>query len=272
MTTPQVTHHVFIPDQQMKPGVKLAHMRWAGQYIADTFAGSRNTVRLINAGDAADMPSLSSYDKGKGAMEGRRYKKDIEATEEGFALFEEGLANHEHKLWTPDSKDLTLGNHEYRIARAIESDINTLEGIIGMADLPYEKHGWTVHDFLKVVKIDGVMYSHYFANRGTGKPIGGENIKLRIRKIGGSFVQGHEQVFDNGQVYTHDGRTMYGLVSGAFYLHEEDYLGPQGNSHWRGMHVLHDVRRGEYDIMPVSMDYLCRRYEGKRLSAVKWRH
>jgi hypothetical protein len=270
--TMQVTHHVFIPDQQMKPGVKLNHMRWAGQYIADTFAGTQNTVRLINAGDAADMPSLSSYDKGKGSMEGRRYKKDIAAADEGFALFEEGLANHKHNQWAPESKDLTLGNHEERILRAIEQDINTLEGVIGLDDLTYANYGWNVHEYLKVIKHDGVMYSHFYQQRGTGKPIGGENIKLRIRKIGGSFVQGHEQTFDFGHVYTSDGRRMCGLVSGAFYLHDEGYLGPQGNAHWRGIHVLHDVRRGEWDHMSVSLDYLCRRYEGKRLSQFLGRH
>jgi hypothetical protein len=31
------------------------------------------------------------------------------------------------------------------------------------------------------------------------------------------------------------------------------------------------VRGGEYDMMQVSLDYLARRYEGKPLSAVKWR-
>lgn len=269
----QVTHHAFIPDQQMKPGVKLHHMRWAGQFLADEFAGkTHKKLRIINGGDAYDFPSLSSYDKGKGAMEGRRYKKDVEAGTEGLALFEEGLTNHTHKLWTPEDKHVTLGNHEFRVLRAIEQDINTLDGVIGMQDLGFEQYGWTVHDFLKVLKLDGVMYSHYFAARGTGRPIGGENIKLRIRKIGGSFVAAHEQTFDYGQVYTADGRRMCGLVSGAFYMHEEDYLGPQGNKHWRGMHILHDVRNGEFDLMPVSMDYLCRRYEGKRLSQFLGRH
>ncbi len=268
----QVTHHIFIPDTQCKPGVRLDHMRWAGRFIADEYAGSKNKIRLIGAGDGGDFPSLSSYDKGKGAMEGRRYKKDQDATREGWETFEEGLATSKHKLWRPESKDFTLGNHEERIVRAVNQDINTLDGVIGLDDLPYESLGWTVHDFLKVIKLDGVMYSHYFANRGTGKPIGGENIKLRIRKIGGSFAQGHEQIHDAGMVYTHGGQRMQGLVSGAFYLHNEDYLGPQGNTHWRGIVVCHDVRKGEYDIMPVSMDYLCRRYEGKRLSQFLGRH
>jgi hypothetical protein len=126
--------------------------------------------------------------------------------------------------------------------------------------------------FLQVKKIDGVMYSHYFIARGTGRALAGENIKLTIRKLGGSFAQGHRQTFDHGMLYTADGRQMNGLVAGAFYLHDEDYLTPQGNAHWRGIVVCHDVRGGAYDIMPVSMDYLCRRYEGKRLSQFLGRH
>lgn len=268
----KVTHHVMIPDTQCKPNTRQAQMRWAGQYIADEYAGSKNTIRIVAIGDGADMESLSSYDKGKGAMEGRRYSKDIKAADDGWSLFEEGMANHKHKLWTPDSKDLTLGNHEDRITRAIEQDTNTLDGVISLDDLPYKRLGWTVHDYLKVIKLDGIMYSHFFQARGTGRPIGGENIKLRIRKIGGSFGQGHEQGFDYGMVYTAEGRQMNGLVAGSFYLHDESYMGQGNAQHWRGFVVCHDVRGGEYEVMPVSLAYLCRRYEGKRLSQFLGRH
>lgn len=270
-TVPSVTHHIYIPDTQCKMGVKLDHMRWAGQYIADTFGGSKNKIKVIAAGDGADMESLSSYDKGKGAMEGRRYKKDIEAAENGWGLFEEGLATATGS-WVPDAKVLTLGNHEDRINRAINQDIHTLEGVISVDDLPYKGLGWDVHDFLKVVKLDGIMYAHYFQN-AMGRAMSGENIKLTMRKLGGSFTHGHRQGMDSGMYFTADGRQVNGLWAGSFYLHDEDYLGYQGNAaHWRGIVVCHDVRQGQYDIMPVSMDFLCRRYEGKRLSQFLGRH
>jgi hypothetical protein len=57
----------------------------------------------------------------------------------------------------------------------------------------------------------------------------------------------------------------YGLVAGACYLHEEEYRGPQGMTHWRGIVMKHQVQGGEYDMMLVSLDYLCRRYEGMSL-------
>ena len=61
------------------------------------------------------------------------------------------------------------------------------------------------------------------------------------------------------------GKTLYGLVAGSAYLHVEDYRGRQGQRHWRGIVVLNEVQDGEYDIMPLSLRYLCRRYEGMSL-------
>ena len=44
------------------------------------------------------------------------------------------------------------------------------------------------------------------------------------------------------------------------YLHDESYKGYQGNHHWRGVVMLHDVRDGSHDPMFVSLDYLKERY------------
>jgi hypothetical protein len=54
--------------------------------------------------------------------------------------------------------------------------------------------------------------------------------------------------------------TRHGLVAGSFYLHEERYRGAQGNDEWRGIVVLNEVENGKYDVMPLSMDYLRRKY------------
>ena len=41
------------------------------------------------------------------------------------------------------------------------------------------------------------------------------------------------------------------------YEHNEAYLGPQGNKHFRGMVMLHEVTpEGAFDVMPVSIKYL----------------
>ena len=68
--------HLIIPDTQVKRGVDLSYLEWIGKYIVD-----KKPDVIVQIGDFADMPSLSSYDVGKKSFEGRRYKDDIEAAE-----------------------------------------------------------------------------------------------------------------------------------------------------------------------------------------------
>lgn len=251
--------HFVIPDTQIKPGVPTDHLRWIGRYILD-----RRPDVVIHLGDHWDLPSLSSYDKGKRAFEGRRYKDDVAAGNRAFALLNSYLDSYNETRRKRGEKEylprrvLLRGNHEQRIERAIDLDAATLEGIIGYDDLL--SPGWEVHDFLHVVDIDGVAYSHYFYNPMTGKPYGGQ-VATRLKTIGHSFTMGHQQTLDYSLRFV--GRNSHhGLVAGAAYLHDEDYKGPQGNAHWRGIIIKHEVSNGSYDPMFVSLDYLCRKYEG----------
>jgi hypothetical protein len=260
--------HVVIPDTQVKPGVPTDHLSWIGQYIVDRLSGRPN-VRIIHLGDHADMPSLSSYDRGKKSMEGRRYLADIEAANAGWARLNLPLLQYndqrkayKEKQWWPD-RHIILGNHEDRITRAAEDDAQ-LDGLLSLDALHYADLGWTVHPFLKPVFLDGVAYAHYFANPMTGRPYGGM-VLTRLRTIGHSFTMGHQQTLDYALRFV-AGKSQHGLVAGACYLHDEDYKGYQGNAHWRGIVVKHEVNDGSYDPMFVSLDYLCRRYEGMDLA------
>jgi hypothetical protein len=262
--------HIVIPDTQVKPGVPLDHLKWIGQYIVDNWAGKPN-VKIIHLGDHADMPSLSSYDVGKKEMEGRRYKADIEAANYGWKILNGPIVEYnrirkqyKERRWLPE-RHILLGNHEDRINRAISLD-SKLDGTISTDDLDYERMGWTVHSFRHIVWLDGVGYSHYFVNLMNGRPIGGM-IESRLKTIGHSFTHGHQQTLLYGIRYV-AGKQQNGLVAGACYLHDEDYLGPQ-QAYWRGIIVKHQVESGSYDPMMVSLDFLCRRYEGKRLSEYK---
>ena len=213
------------------------------------------------------MESLSSYDYGKKVYEGRRYKKDIEACKGAMTVLLKPIEDHnahmrklKGKQYKPEMH-LTLGNHEYRIIRAIEDNAK-MDGWMSIDDLGYESFGWIVHPFLEVVELDGVCYSHYFCNPLSGRPYGGENIGIRLKNIGMSFVAGHQQIYMLGVKSLSNGRRIRGLIQGAAYLHDEKYRGPQGNSEWRGIFVLHEVCDGDYSLLEVSLDYLCRRYEG----------
>jgi hypothetical protein len=238
--------HIIIPDTQCKPGVSLDHLYWAGRYVAE-----KEPDRVIHIGDHWDMPSLSSYDKGKRDAEGRRYKDDIAAGNEGMELFWDGADE------TKADYHFLLGNHEQRIDRATQVNPE-LFGSLDYKDFGTE--GWKVHDFLKPVTLDGIVYCHYFYNPKTGKPWGGTALNI-LRHVGRSFVQGHRQGLDVSPILElPTGERRRGIIAGSYYQHTEKYLGPQGNAHWRGLIVLHEVRDGNFDMMEVSLDYLRRRY------------
>lgn len=258
--------HLFVPDTQVKPGVPTDHLRWIGQYILD-----RRPDVIVHAGDHWDLPSLSSYD-GPLGMEGRRYVADVEAGNAALALITAPLfrlqAEQRRKgrpVYEPELH-LLRGNHEYRIQRAL-NDNAQLVGTISYDDL--ESPGWQVHDFLKPVFIDSIGYSHFWSHPMTGKPYGGL-VATRLKTIGHSFTQGHVQTLDTAMRFIHgpDGPVQQrGLVAGACYLHDEDYKGYQGNAHWRGVIVKHEVDGlGGYDLMEVSLDFLARKYAGVPLA------
>jgi hypothetical protein len=242
--------------------VPLNHLLWLGDYIAD-----KRPEVIVHLGDHYDMESLSHYDKGTKRAEGRRYAADIAAGNFGMNLLlrpvdemNARLRRNKEKLYKP-RKVFCIGNHEERIMRHVNANPN-LAGKIGYQDFNLLQHGWEVHDFLHVAKIDGVSYAHYFPNPNTGKPWGGAAL-LRLLKIGFSFTMGHQQGKNQGERYLQDGTAQRALIVGSYYLHDEDYKGPQGNHHWRGVILKHEVLNGNYDLLEVSMNYLERRYKGK---------
>lgn len=243
--------HCVIPDVQAKPGVLLDHLKWAGNYIAE----KRPDV-IICIGDFADLPSLSSYDKGKRSAENKRYKADLEAAHKAMEM-----------LMTPIVSEpgynprlvMTLGNHEDRITR-YGDDNPAMHEQVSVKDLGYEAWGWEVYPFLEPVKIDGISYCHYFYNPNTGKPYAGANLETRLKTVGMSFTMGHQQGLQVAIRDLADGSRQRGLVAGSFYQHEESYKGPQGNGHWQGIIMKHEVENGNYDLLEVSLKYLKRRY------------
>jgi hypothetical protein len=253
--------HLIIPDTQCKPDVPLDHLTWAGEYIVNK---KPDTVVMI--GDFADMESLSQYDVGKKSFEGRRYKLDIECAHKAMEMllkplkdFNENAKKNHEKRYNPRLV-LTLGNHEDRISRVVESDPKW-DGVVSLADLAYESYGWEVIPYLEPVVIDGVAYCHFFTSGTMGKPV--TSAAALLSKKHQSCVMGHVQGRQIAYGTRADGTQITGLFVGGFYQHDEAYLKWQGNKHWRGLWVLHEVNNGSFDEMPVSMTYLERKYGNK---------
>lgn len=249
---------LVLPDVQAKPGLDFSYLLRYGQYMVD-----KKPDVVVCIGDFADMESLSSYDKGKKAFEGRRYKRDIEAAHEAMSAFLTPLTDFNDKAKRLKDKQyhprlvLTLGNHEARIDRATELE-PMLDGVLSIDDLQYKDFGWEVYPFLEVVIIEGVAFSHYFVTGVAGRPA--STAAAQLRKINMSGVAGHQQGKQIAYATRADGSTLTSIICGSAYEHDELYLGKQGNKHYRGMVMLHEVRDGAFDEMWVSVGFINERY------------
>ena len=238
-----MTRHVVVPDTQIRPGDELDFIEHIGRYIV-----AMKPDVIVQLGDWADMPSLSSWDKGKNlALDILNQCIDKEIVR---------LESNHKKRWHP-RKVFCLGNHEDRINRAIEDD-RKLEGLISTDDLNFARTGWEVYPFLRPVVIDGVVYCHYLTSGVMGRPITTAPALLTKRHM--SAIVGHQQGKQIATAQRADGKLMTAIIAGSCYLHNEDYLGHQGNNHFRGLVVLNEVEDGQFDEMFVSLSYLRNKY------------
>jgi len=252
-----VSKILVVPDVQARPGSDTKHLHNLGMYAAD-----KKPDTIVCLGDFADMPSLSSYDVGKKSFEGRMYINDIAAAKDAMAIFLAPIRAEQQKLidnhkprWNPRLV-LTLGNHEARISRAVEED-RKLEGLVKLGDLEYEQFGWEVYPFLEPVCIEGVVFCHYFTSGVMGRPV--TTAAALISKKHQSCIAGHQQGRQVAYGSKADGSTITSMIIGSFYSHDEEYMGHQGNKHYRGAVILHEVKEGSFDEMFLSIDYLEKR-------------
>lgn len=245
---------LIIPDAQVKPGVPTEHLRWLGNYIV-----KKQPDIIVNIGDFADMPSLSTYDIGKKSFEGRRYQDDVLSVRAAQTVLLNPLwdlqrkqAANKKRIYNPEMH-ITLGNHCQRINRAINDD-RKLENLISVEDLHYETFGWKVHPFLEVVELQGIAFSHYFATGAMGRPASTANAQLNRQHM--SCVAGHMQGLQIATGRRADGALLTSIIAGSFYLHDEEYLGNQGNNHFRGCLMLHNCENGSFDLNILPMTYL----------------
>ena len=258
--------HLVIPDTQAKPGVSDEHMVWAAKY-----ALRHRPDVIVHLGDHWDMPSLSSYDSlASKAVRGLDVLEDINAGNASLFSFDSTIAlwnratNHRRRY--KPRKILLRGNHDGetnggRIGRAIEAD-PMLRGFF--AAHPLLSPGWQVVPFLKPIEIDGIAYCHYFPRGANGCVMqqrrGAPSAKAQCVREGRSATAGHKQGLDVARVTVGGGRTFRGLIAGSFYMHDEGYKSPQGNSHWRGILHKRHVHAGDYDLTEVSLETLRREF------------
>lgn len=248
--------HLIIPDSHSHPDHNNDRYTWLGHLINDI-----KPTTVIDIGDFWDMPSLCSYDKGLKSFEGRRYKRDIEAGLDAQERMFSVIKRQKKKL---PRFVRTLGNHEHRIAKAVDRD-PVLEGTIGIQDLQSREYGWEEYPFLAPALVDGVTYQHFFTSGIMGRPISGErHAQSLILKQFSSCTQGHSHLFDYCVRSDVRGRKIHGCVVGVYQDYDADFAGP-ANKLWNpGVVVKRGVENGEYDVEHISLKRIKEAYRHER--------
>jgi hypothetical protein len=245
--------HLIVPDSHAHPDHGNDRADWLGELIADV-----KPDVLVHIGDSADLPSLSSYDKGKRQFQGRNYRKDIDAHLEFQERMFGPLKKLKRKL--PYSV-FCVGNHEHRITRAIDLSPE-LEGTIGLKDLELKNWYDEVVDYSGstpgAITIDGITYAHYFVGGIAGRPLGGIHAGYAIAtKKFSSATCGHSHLFDTSFHVNLQGNPVIGTVVGCYQDYDNDWAGEVANLWNRGVVIKRFVDgKGGYDLQWIRLETL----------------
>jgi hypothetical protein len=216
---------------------------------------------VVNIGDAADMPSLSSYDKGKRAFQGRSYKADINAHLDFQSRIWDPVRARKKKL---PYRVVLEGNHEHRIERALDLSPE-LAGTIGFDDYGFSDYYDAVVRYdggtPGTIELDGILFAHYFITGVSGRPIGGERpAHMLLDKTGTSCIAGHIHTFDYATRTNIAGHVRNGLIVGCYQDYDNDWAGNIAHLWRRGVVVLKNVENGDYDVNWISLKSLEKEY------------
>lgn len=261
---PQPTREIIIPNQpshglriawitdtQVKPGVPTDHIAAAGKYCA-----RKRPDVIVFAGDWWDLPSLSTWgEPGSLETENLRYREDIDSGKKAMEDFHEPIAKEAgyHPV-----EVFNFGNHCFRQQRAIAADPQKLMGVMSEADFGLADYGIQAFPFLQPVTINGVAFCHFFPSGVMGRPI--NTARNLLNKLHMSACAGHQQGRQIEYGKRADGGDLTAIISGSFYQHDESYLNPFTNHHWRGFYMLNEVRDGSFDEMAISISFLKRKF------------
>ena len=252
---------LVVPDAHSAVETDNRRFTWLGRMMFEL-----NPDIIVNLGDLADMNSLSSYDRGRKSFEGRRYKNDIAAVHDALHKMDHPLVEYNIQRKNirkgprkPPRKVLTLGNHEFRILRAVEGSPE-LEGVLSIDDLKYHQYGYEVYPFKQAVEIEGLWISHYFPSGVKGEAISGMNIASNlIQKNMVSSIAGHAHLFDMAIRAKPNGQKVIGLCAG-WYGEQPTYSDATEQLWTSCCTLLRDVHDGTYDAEIFSIERIKREY------------
>lgn len=251
--------YLICPDPHAHPDHNNDRADWLGKLILDL----RPDV-VVNMGDTFDMPSLSSFDKGKASFHGASYEKDIEA---GIDFLD--------RMWHPIKKAkkkkpksvFLEGNHCHRLKRVLEYQPELSGSKYGIGYKDYclsDYHNVVVHyegQTPGIYASDGINFAHFMVSGLMGRPIGGEHHAASLlAKNYSSCVVAHSHTVDWAVRSTTNGSKIMGLVAGVFQDYKSGWAGNINNLWWSGIVVLRNVEGGTFDPEFISIEALRREY------------
>lgn len=248
--------HLVIPDTHAHFQHHNKRAEWLGYLINDV-----KPDVVIHLGDSADMPSLSSYDRGTKGFQGRTYRADVDAHLDFNDRLWNIVRSAKRKL---PFRVILEGNHEHRIKKAINIQPE-LEGAISFADLELDRYYDEVVEYNGrspgVITVDGISYAHFFISGVMGKAIGGIHPAYSILQKGhGSSTAGDLHLLSYDVQTGIGGRRIQGMVAGCYQDYDADWAGEANRLWWRGVIVKRNVENGNYDPTFISIDAIKKEY------------
>lgn len=256
---------LVIPDAHANPDYDNSRFDWLGEFIVDVMPDI-----ILCLGDFADMPSLSSYDKGTRGFEGRRYSRDLASCKDALerlfrpiTLYNDQRSRNKKQQYRPRTIMLG-GNHEEGRINKVTQMHPELHETISVSDLDYGRFFHEYVPYKSISVIEGFAVSHYFVSGLMGRPIGGERAAHNLlTKQGMSCIAGHSHLLDMAVRTKADGQKIMGLVAGCF-VHQEMVEGWNANTagmRWNGITLLEDVKDGwAEEVSFISQKTLERQY------------
>lgn len=246
---------LVIPDQHAHPKYNNERADWLGKFIAE-----RKPNIVVNIGDGADMPSLSSFDKGKASFHGQSYEADINS----HVDFQDRVWHtvRKAKKKRPDTYYF-IGNHEQRIQKVLEYEPHLAGDRYGVSFKDY-----ALNDYYSEVitydgstpgtrQIEGITFAHFLPSGAMGRPIEGEHHAASlIAKHHTSCVVGHSHKVDYAVRADVNGKQFHSLVCGVYQDYTNPWVGVTGNMWWRGIVMLQGVEDGHFEPEFISLNRL----------------
>jgi hypothetical protein len=251
--------YIIAPDAHAHPDFNNDRADWLGKLILDI----RPDV-VVNMGDTFDMPSLSSFDKGKASFQGASYEKDINS---GLDFLD--------RMWHPIRKAkkkkpksvYLYANHERRLDKVLDYQPELSGSKYGISKKDYclEDYHSVVVDYNGqtpgIYPSDGINFAHFMVSGVMGRPIGGDNhARSLLSKTHSSCIVAHSHLLDYAVHSSPDGKKTMGLVAGVYTDYQSPWAGNVQNLWWSGVQILRSVEGGTFDPQFISIEALRRTY------------